>query len=313
MQFDLRKSPYFFAAGFSVQPDSNSVTMEDAALLNRFIEDLFNMRFMKVFKLFDAPVFDAKKNCLTFSCTLKTPIFSDHLPFLVSIDADFRFSCEDVAVNNFSLECESIKNLAIHNLQSAAETKVTPYEQWAKYKFNDRIGTMYDDLAKMMNANSHYMKHYFNNDGLDLFREVEDHLERIRRLECAYSKVTVRIGNNDFETEKDYLVRSIDTKNIKSPDFLIKTYEEIGSDVGLNTPVKTIRNGFSTDVEGYESVNLKTHPDEVHHADFFMSNRDETGFLKIKEIEPITLQEIEAGRKFLPKILDLDTGNEVSI
>lgn len=313
MNIDLGKVPYFFLGGFSIKPENKNVKMEDVAKLDRFIDDLFNMRLNKNFTILEVPVFVAEKNLLTFSCKFTTPLISDEKPFNVSVDAKFSFTCPDVEVNEFSLECESIKKLTIIDHQDPTSPIETAYENWGCDKFNDSIGGMYNNLAKLLSANPHRMEHQFNNGGLDLFRELENHIEQKRRLESAYSKVTVEVANDDFSVDKDYVVRSVAMKDTGSTDFLKKAYQEIGSDVGLNRAVQAGRNKATTEIEGYLHLELNKNPDVVHHDDFYMSNCDATGFLKIKHVESITLEDLEASRKFFPKILDLDIGKEVGV
>lgn len=309
MKFELSNTPYLFAAGFSVA--SQNTAYEDCVALELVLSDLFNLRFNKNFAIIGKPEFPSLKT-MVFTCRMTTDSIATEETLRGSIEARFRFECDDVEINHFNLICEGVHGLQLIDMTDRNCPKTIQFADWSHGKFYDHLNDLMISLAKLLSANPVRLNAYFENGGFVPFRELEDHIEQQRKLNSAYSLVKAELKSDAFVVEKPFVVRSLTIQDIHSTEFLKNAYVIIGDEVGMLNAVLRTPNIYQSGNIDYKQVDLDACPDHAKKAEFYMSNNNLTGFLKISSIEPISLEDLQAS-SLKPEILDMDIAQPVGV
>lgn len=310
MKIDLASIPYFFAAGFTCADEN--VPAEKCIILNRLLDDIFNLRFNKKFEVLEKEVFNSD-NSFTFKCRITTNTRSKEEIYRASFEALFSFTCEDVTIDNHTLKCQGISELKIIDLNNESEPTGIKYAEWANSMFKDQLMNFNLSVAAMLSAQPHRMKMFLSDGGYDLSRTLEDYIEEQRKLKSAYFLVKTEIFTDNFEVENSYILRSLSIQDSSIAEYLKNAYLAIGDSVGFNYAFLRHYEPHTKEISFYEEMELKDQANVVKHADFFMGNKDQSGFLKIVSIEAVSLDEIQASIKVAPKVIDIDLFQEVGV
>lgn len=306
MEYELAKVPFFFAAGFSAKENTDYA---DCVILNRLVDHLYHYRFAQDMKLIKEPELIEMRQ-LVFSFRMSTPIIHHANHHSASIDAKFLFTLDEQEERKFSMTCESVDNLCITDLSDPSQPRTETIQQWCGEWLNSDLNHLYRSLAHLFSCNLMSMKQYFYNVDFEPKKEIQRQIEIRRRLSSAYSMVNMRIFSNGFEVDKDVVVRSVQIQKVDSSAFMKLAYKVLGSMSGFHHAVIKTANPQDQDTEQYEKVDLDNFF-QLELPEFYMSNHDQTTFLKINSVTSINLKDLEAS-KIKPQVIDLDQQQRIN-